>query len=52
MALRTLKPPAHTGAFLEATGPLADIGTKSGLLPRQRIKALVHHRKMVQAAPD
>lgn len=52
MALRTLKPPAHTGAFLEATGPLADLGTKAGLLPRQRIKALVHHRKMVQASPD
>ena len=29
MALRILKPP-HTGAFLEATGPLSDLGTKSG----------------------
>ena len=50
--LRTLKPPIHTGAFLEATGPLADLGTKSGLLPCQRIKALIAHRKLVQAAPD
>ena len=50
--LRTLKPPAHTGAFLEATGPLADLGTKSGLLPRQHIKALIAHRKLMQAAPD
>jgi dCTP deaminase len=47
-----LKPPAHTGAFLEATGPLADFGTKAGLLPCQRIKALIAHRKLVQAAPD
>src|ERR1700674_1597181 len=51
MPLRVLKPP-HTGAFLEATGPLADLGTKSGLLPCQRIKALIAHRKLVQAAPD
>src|SRR6266852_5759106 len=50
--LRTLKPPVHTGAFLEATGPLADLGTKSGLLPRQRIKALIAHRKLVQATPE
>jgi dCTP deaminase len=47
-----LKPPAHTGAFLEATGPLADFGTKSGLLPHQRLKALIQHRKLVQATPD
>jgi dCTP deaminase len=47
-----LKPPAHSGAFLEPTGPLADLGTKAGLLPRQRIKALIHHRKLVQASPD
>jgi dCTP deaminase len=52
MPLRTLKPPGHTGAFLEATGPLADLGTKAGLLPCQRIKALIAHRKLVQAAPD
>ncbi len=52
MPLRTLKPPIHTGAFLEATGPLADLGSKSGLLPCQRIKALIAHRKLVQAAPD
>ena len=48
MVLRVLKPP-HTGAFLEATGPLADFGSKSGLLPCQRIKALIAHRKLVQA---
>jgi dCTP deaminase len=52
MPLRILKSPAHSGAFLEATGPLADLGTKSGLLPRQHIKALIAHRKLVQAAPD
>ena len=49
--LRTLKPP-HTGAFLEPTGPLADLGTKFGLLPRQRIKALIANRKLVQAAEE
>jgi dCTP deaminase len=52
MAVRILKPPTHTGAFLEATGPLADFGTKAGLLPCQRIKAVIAHRKLVQAAPD
>ena len=52
MPLRILKAPAHTGAFLEATGPLADFGSKSGLLPCQRIKALITHRKLVQATPD
>jgi dCTP deaminase len=48
----TLKPPAHTGAFLEATGALADLGTKAGLLPQQRLKTLIAHRKLVQAWPD
>jgi dCTP deaminase len=52
MTLRILKPPTHTGAFLEATGPLADLGTRTGLLPSQRIRALIHHRKMVQAVPE
>ena len=47
-----LKPPTHSGAFLEPTGPLADLGTKPGLLPRQRIKALIQNRKLVQASPD
>jgi dCTP deaminase len=37
--------------LLEPTGPLADLGTKPGLLPRQRIKALVR-RKMIQAVTD
>jgi len=35
----------------EPTGPLADLGTKPGLLPRQRIKGLIR-RRMVQAAID
>lgn len=47
-----LKPPAHSGAFLEATGPLADFGTKAGLIPHQRLKTLIHHRKLVQASAD
>jgi dCTP deaminase len=33
------------------TGPLGDLGTQAGLLPRQRIKTLVR-RKMVQASID
>jgi dCTP deaminase len=33
----------------EPTGPLADLGTKSGLLPRQRIKGMIR-RKMIQAS--
>jgi len=33
----------------EPTGPLADLGAKSGLLPRQRIKGLIR-RRMVQAS--
>jgi dCTP deaminase len=52
MALRILKPPAHTGAFLEATGPLADLGSKAGLLPCQRIKALIANRRLVQATEE
>jgi dCTP deaminase len=39
-------------ALREPTGPLADVGTKTGLLPRQRLKALIHHRRLVQASPD
>src|SRR6266849_428530 len=35
----------------EPTGPLADLGTKSGLLPRQRIKGLIR-RKMIQASVE
>ncbi len=38
-----------TDRFLEATGPAGDLGTKPGLLPRQRIKALVR-RKMIQSS--
>jgi dCTP deaminase len=35
----------------EPTGPLADLGTKSGLLPRQRIKGLIR-RKMIQSSVE
>jgi dCTP deaminase len=35
----------------EPTGPLADLGTKSGLLPRQRIKSLIR-RRMIQASVE
>jgi dCTP deaminase len=35
----------------EPTGPLADLGTKSGLLPRQRIKTLIR-RKMIQSSVE
>jgi dCTP deaminase len=37
--------------LLEPTGPLADLGTKPGVLPRQRIRALIR-RRMLQAAID
>jgi dCTP deaminase len=37
--------------FLEVTGPSGDLGTKPGLLPRQRIKALVR-RKMIQSSVE
>jgi dCTP deaminase len=45
----TVKNPA--GGLLEPTGPLADLGTKTGVLPRQRIRALIR-RRMIQAAAD
>jgi dCTP deaminase len=35
----------------EPTGPLADLGTKSGLLPRQRIKGMIR-RRMIQASAE
>ena len=35
----------------EPTGPLADLGTKTGLLPRQRIKGLIR-RRMIQASVE
>lgn len=37
--------------FLESTGQLGDLGTKPGILPRQRIKALIR-RKMIQASVE
>jgi hypothetical protein len=49
MPVRILKAAAASPNLREPTGPTADLGTKPGLLPRQRIRALIHHRKMVQA---
>jgi len=49
MPVRILKDAAASPNLREPTGPTADLGTKPGLLPRQRIRALIHHRKMVQA---
>jgi len=46
-----LKPTVGGVGFLEPTAPLADLGTKAGLLPRQRIRALVR-RKMIRAAVE
>jgi dCTP deaminase len=37
--------------FLETTGPSADLGTKPGILPRQRIRTLIR-RKMIQASVE
>lgn len=47
-----MKSTAYPEPLREPTGPLAEIGSKGGLLPRQRIKALIAHRKLVQATPD
>jgi dCTP deaminase len=47
-----VKSTAYPEPLREPTGPLAEIGSKGGLLPRQRIKALIAHRKLVQATPD
>jgi len=45
------KQSTNNGPLLEPTGQLADVGSKSGLLPRQRLRALIHHRGLVQASP-
>ena len=45
------KQSTNNGPLLEPTGQLADVGSKSGLLPRQRLRALIHHRALVQASP-
>src|SRR5687768_15414178 len=45
------KPSSPIDGLREPTGQLADLGTKSGLLPRQRLRALINHRGLVQAAP-
>lgn len=39
-------------AFPQATGPLADFGTRFGILPRQRLKALIGHRKLVRSSVE
>jgi dCTP deaminase len=52
MPVRILKAAAASSNLREPTGPTADLGTKPGLLPRQRIRALIHHRKMVQASVE
>jgi dCTP deaminase len=39
-------------AFPQPTGPLADFSKKSGLIPRQRLQALIRNRKLVQAPAD
>jgi len=46
-----LKQSTSNTPLLEPTGQLADVGSKSGLLPRQRLRALIHHRGLVQASP-
>jgi dCTP deaminase len=47
----TLHRSAPGDALREPTGPLADLGTKPGVLPRQRIRAMIR-RRMIQAAVE
>jgi dCTP deaminase len=51
MTVPTLKSTEGAGGLLEPTGPLGDLGTKAGLLPRQRIRTLIR-RRMVQASVE
>jgi dCTP deaminase len=44
-----LKRPSTEAPLREPTGELADLGTKVGILPRQKIRTLIR-RKMVQAS--
>jgi dCTP deaminase len=44
-----LKRPSAVTPLREPTGELADLGTKAGVLPRQKIRTLIR-RKMVQAS--
>jgi dCTP deaminase len=44
-----LKRPSPVTPLREPTGELADLGTKAGVLPRQKIRTLIR-RKMVQAS--
>ena len=47
----TLHKPAANDALREPTGPLGDLGTRPGVLPRQRIKAMIR-RRMIQSAVE
>lgn len=49
--IKKLKLPIHSAPLIEAGGQASELGTKPGLLARQRIKVLVH-RKMVGAAVE
>ena len=49
MSLTANKP--EPNELREPTGPLGDLGTKPGVLPRQRIRALIR-RKMIQATAE
>jgi dCTP deaminase len=49
--MQFLNLPPRAEGLLEPTGPLGDLGTKPGLLPRQRIKAMVR-RRMIQSSVE
>lgn len=46
------KPVRPVDVLSEPTGPLAAFGARSGILPRQRLKALIGHRKLVSASVE
>jgi dCTP deaminase len=50
-ALRKLRPPNPLQPLIRPTGTASELGTKPGLLARQRIRVLVH-RRMVLASPE
>ena len=49
-SIRRLRMPKPAD-LIDAAGPLADLGTRTGILPRQRIKGLIH-RKMLRASTE
>src|SRR5262249_29920170 len=49
MSLTAMKPVPND--LREPTGPLGDLGSKPGVLPRQRIRSLIR-RKIVQATTE